>query len=67
MKNEKGILTIMDKIKAATELLNTVKDYVEILKVNPKLKQTFNKDVIAEQIAVNETEIVNLVNYLTQK
>lgn len=66
MENKKEIVTIMDKINLAVELLNTVKDYVEILKVNPKLKQTFNKDVIGEQIKVNENEIKELVDKLTK-
>lgn len=46
-----------EKIKVATELLNTTKDYIELLKVAPKMKQTFNAEVINEQIKLNEKEI----------
>lgn len=46
-----------EKIKVATELLNTTKDYIELLKVAPKMKQTFNSEVINEQIKLNEKEI----------
>ena len=43
-----------EKIKVATELLNTTKDYIELLKVAPKMKQTFNIEVINEQIQLND-------------
>lgn len=46
-----------EKIKIANELLNTTKDYIELLKVAPKMKQTFNAEVINEQIKLNEKEI----------
>ena len=46
-----------EKIKVATELLNTTKDYIELLKVAPKMKQTFNIEVINEQIQLNEKGI----------
>lgn len=46
------------KIKIATDLITTTRDYIELLKVAPKLKQTFNNEVINEQINLNEKEII---------
>lgn len=63
----KEVITLMDKIKIANELYNTVKDYIELLKVSPKLKQTFNNDVINEQIVINETELKKLADSLQLK
>ena len=56
-----------EKIKVATELLNTIKDYIELLKVTPKMKQTFNSDVINEQIKLNEKELILSVKKLQTK
>ena len=63
----KEVITLMDKIKIATELYNTSKDYLELLKVSPKLKQTFNKQVIDEQISLNEAELKKLADSLQDK
>ena len=64
---DKEVITLMDKIKIATELYNTSKDYLELLKVSPKMKQTFNKQVIDEQIALNEAELKKLADSLQDK
>lgn len=53
-----------EKIKIATEIFNTTKDYLELLKVYPKLKQKFNSDMIDDQINVNEKEIITNANKL---
>ena len=50
-------MTTNEKIKVATELLNTTKDYIELLRVAPKMKQVFNSNVINEQLRLNEKEI----------
>ena len=52
------------KIDTATELLNIAKDYVELLRVAPKLKKTFNVDVINNQIELNKKEIKDYANRL---
>lgn len=62
----KEVKNLMDKINIAKNLLETVKDYIEILKINPKLKQTFNKNVIDEQIKVNENDIKKNVEELLE-
>ena len=53
-----------EKIKIATELFDTTKDYLEFLKVRSKLKQKFNADVIDNQININEKEIITNANKL---
>lgn len=62
----KEVKNLMDKIEIAKNLMDTVKDYIEILKINPKLKQTFNKSVIDEQIKVNESDIKKSVEALLE-
>lgn len=61
MKKENEAKT---KLEIATELLNTTRDYIELLRVAPKLKQTFNSEVINNQIDLNEKEIVDYANKL---
>lgn len=61
MKKENETKT---KLEIATELLNTTRDYIELLRVAPKLKQTFNSEVINNQIELNEKEIVDYANKL---
>lgn len=46
------------KIKGAMELISVARDYIELLKVAPKLKEAFNTEVINEQITLNEKEIL---------
>ena len=54
----------IEKIKIANELALTLKDYTELVRVSPKMKRTFNKQVIDDQHKLNENTIQELASQL---
>lgn len=50
-------MTNQEKIATANDMLDTLKDYIELLKVEAKIKQSFNAIAIKDQIMINEYTI----------
>lgn len=59
-------MTNQEKIATANDMLDTLKDYIELLKMQPKIKQSFNASAIKDQIMINENTIFESANLLTE-
>lgn len=59
-------MTNQEKIAIANSMIDTLKDYIELLKVQPKVKQKFNAVAIKEQIQVNENTVLESAKLITE-
>ena len=59
-------MTNQEKIATANDMLDTLKDYIELLKVEAKIKQSFNAIAIKDQIMINENTIFESAKLLTE-
>lgn len=59
-------MTNQEKIATANDMMDTLKDYIELLKMQPKIKQSFNAIAIKDQIMINENTIFESAKLLTE-